>query len=65
VTADHRGAFEHRAILGTEPLDARCEQCMNGGRHFEPGKLGADDPAIAFLPQCALVDEHAHQLADE
>jgi hypothetical protein len=65
VTADHRRVLEHRALLRTQPLDARGEQRVDRRRHFQRGEIGSYDPAVAVALDRALVDEHADQLADE
>ena len=62
---DHRGALEHGALLGPQPLDARGEQRVDRRRHLERRELDAGGPAVALPLERAVVDQHAHQLADE
>ena len=66
LPADHRGALEHRALLGSQALDAGREQRMDRRRHLERRRARA--PTIQRSPsrgERPVVDQHAHQLADE
>ena len=62
---DDRGALEHGALLGPQPLDARREQRLDGRRHLEARQLDPGGPAIALALERAVVHEHADELADE
>ena len=65
VPADHRGPLEDRAILGAQPLDARGEQRVDGGRHLDIGERDVRGPAVAFALERAVMNEHPDELTDE
>ena len=57
---DDRRALQDRPLLRAQPLDARGEQRVDGGRHLEVGERDAGRPALAFAlaarrraPACA------------
>ena len=50
---------------GREPLDARREERVDRRRHLHRGELGGGLPPLPVAVQHAVLDEHAHQLADE
>ena len=62
---DDRGPLQHQAVLRAQPLDARREQRVDGRRHLEGGEIDPGGPAIALPFEGAIVDQHAHQLAEE
>ena len=65
VAPDDRGALQDGALVRAQPLDAGGEQRVNGGRHLEAGERDARRPAVALARERAVLNEHAHQLADE
>jgi hypothetical protein len=44
---------------------SRRDQRVDRRRHDDIGTLCRDEPSIALAPHDALVDQHAHRLADE
>jgi hypothetical protein len=56
--ADHRGAADDRALVGTEPLEARCEQGVDAGRDVGRLEVARGDPPAVDLLETPLVDQH-------
>ncbi len=65
LSADDRGVLQHGTVLRSQTLDARGQQGVNGRRHLELRHLDGGGPSAAFLPERAVVHQHADQLADE
>ena len=62
---DDRRPLQHQPILRPQPLDARRQKRVDRRRHLEGGEIDPGGPPVPLPLEGAIVDQHAHQLAQE
>ena len=62
---DDRGRLDDRALLGSEPVDSRGKQRLDGRRDRHDREVAACVPAPVDELQPLLLDQHGEQLLDE
>src|SRR3954447_20713996 len=63
--SDDRCELEHRALVIGESLDARCEERLDSGRHFNRVRVDRELPLAVMQPDDLIVHEHAYELPNE